>query len=124
MTCRGVRGAITVEANETGAILAATRTLLERLAAANDLQVADVAGVLFTVTPDLDAVYPAQAARDLGWVSTPLLCMQEMAVVGSLRHCIRVLVLWDTDLGPGEIQHVYLRGARVLRPDLAGEGNR
>jgi chorismate mutase len=121
MTCRGIRGAITVEDNKLGAILAATRTLLEQMTAANDLQMEDVAGVIFTATPDLDAAYPARAARELGWVLTPLLCVQEMAVPGSLPHCIRALILWNTDLGPEEIHHVYLGGAKVLRPDLAGE---
>jgi chorismate mutase len=121
MTCRGIRGAITVKANGAGAILAATRTLLEMMTSANRLQLEDIASIIFTATPDLDAVYPARAAREMGWLSTPLLCMQEMAVAGSLPHCIRVLVLWNTELGPEEIHHVYLEGAKVLRPDLAEE---
>jgi len=110
-----------VEADEAQAVLAATRTLLEQMIAANKLNIADVASVIFTATPDLTAVYPARAARELGWVSTPLLCMQEMAVVGSLARCIRVLILWNTDLSPDEIRHQYLKGARVLRPDWAEE---
>jgi chorismate mutase len=119
--CRGIRGAITVRANEIDAILAATRTLLQAMVDANRLQIDDVASVIFTATPDLDTVYPARAARELGWISTPLLCMQEMAVEGSPPRCIRVLVLWNTDLGPEEIHHIYLEGAKVLRPDLAEE---
>jgi chorismate mutase len=110
-----------VEANEANAILAATRALLREIAVANNLAPDDIASVIFTATPDLDAVYPARAARDLGWVSTPLLCMQEMAVAGSLTRCIRVLIHWNTDLQPEEIHHIYLEGARVLRPDLAEE---
>jgi chorismate mutase len=121
MTCRGIRGAITVEANEAPAVLAATRTLLEKMVAANKLDIEDVASVIFTATPDLTAVYPARAAREMGWVSTPLLCIQEMAVAGSLARCIRVLILWNTDLGPDEIHHLYLKGATVLRPDWAEE---
>ncbi len=122
MACRGVRGAIGVDANEADAIVAATRELLERIVAANGLAVEDVASVVFTVTPDLDAAYPARAARQMGWVNTPLLCMQEMTVAGGLPRCIRVLIHWNTDLSPRQIQHVYLGRARALRPDLTEEG--
>lgn len=118
MTCRGIRGAVTVSANEAEAILAGTRDLLEHLVAANGVFEEDVASVIFTVTPDLDAAYPARAAREMGWVNTPFLCMQESPVAGSLPRCIRVLVHWNTDLPPGRVQHVYLGGARALRPDL------
>ncbi|MGD8997086.1 MAG: chorismate mutase [Anaerolineae bacterium] len=119
MTCRGIRGAICVEANQADAILRASRQLLERVVVANDLSAADVASVIFTATPDLDAAYPARAAREMGWVDIPLLCMQEMAVAGSLPRCIRVLVHWNTDRAPQEMRHVYLGAARALRPDLA-----
>lgn len=118
MNCRGIRGATEVEANDADSILAATRELLEHIVAANNLMVKDLASVIFTVTPDLDAAYPARAAREMGWVNTPLLCMQEMAVVGSLSRCIRVLLHWNTDLAPDQIQHIYLGQARSLRPDL------
>ena len=121
MTCRGIRGATSVGANDPDSIVAATRALLERIVAANGLLVKDVASVTFTATPDLDAIYPARAAREMGWVNTPLLCMQEMAVVGSLPRCIRVLVLWNTDLPFDQIQHIYLGSARGLRPDLVEE---
>ena len=121
MTCRGIRGATSVDTNDAGAIIAATRELLARIVATNDLSVQDVTSVIFTATPDLDAAYPARAAREMGWVNTPLLCMQEMAVAGSLPRCIRVLVLWNTDRPPGRIRHVYLGRARALRPDLVGE---
>lgn len=126
MNCRGIRGATSVEANTPEAILAATRELLERIVAANDLQVEEVASVIFTATPDLDAVYPARAARELGWQHTPLLCMQELDVAGSLSRCVRVLVHWNTDRGPAQVRHVYLGAARALRPDLvaAEEGTR
>lgn len=119
MTCRGIRGAITVGENTADAILAATHTLLEQIVTANQLIVDDIASVIFTATPDLDAAYPAVAARNIGWVHTPLLCMQEMAVHRSLPRCIRVLIHWNTDRTPDEIQHVYLGEARKLRPDLA-----
>jgi chorismate mutase len=121
MGCRGIRGAIDVEANEAEAIVAATRTLLERIVAANNLAVEDVVSVILTATADLDAAYPARAAREMGWLNAPLLCVQEMAVAGSLPHCIRVLVHWNTDLPLERIRHVYLGRARTLRPDWAEE---
>ena len=118
LACRGVRGAITVEDNEARAILSATEELLQALIDANGLRQEDVASVIFTTTGDLDAVCPAVAARQLGWTRTALLCLQEMAVPGSLPRCIRVLVHWNTERAIDEIQHVYLREARCLRPDL------
>lgn len=121
MSCRGIRGATSVDANDADAITTATRELLERIVALNDLLVDDVASVIFTVTPDLDAAYPARAAHEMGWMNTPLVCMQEMAVSGSLPRCIRVLVLWNTDLHPNQIRHVYLGNACALRPDLMEE---
>ncbi len=121
MTCRGIRGAISVDANSAEAIVAATRELLERIIAANGLAADDVASVILSATADLDAAYPARAVREMGWVNVPLLCMQEMAVVGSLARCIRVLVHWNTDLAPAQIRHVYLDRACVLRPDLMEE---
>ncbi len=121
MTCRGIRGAVCAEANQADAILSATRALLQRIVAANDLSTDQVASAIFTATSDLDAAYPARAARELGWTGVPLLCMQELAVAGSLPRCIRVLIHWNTDRAPGEIRHVYLGTARALRPDLAAD---
>ncbi|MEE8390143.1 MAG: chorismate mutase [Anaerolineae bacterium] len=121
MACRGIRGAVSVEINDAGAIIAATRDLLERIVVANGVSVDDIASVIFTATPDLDAAYPARAAREMGWVNTPLLCMQEMAVVDSLPRCIRVLLHWNTGLSPAQIRHVYLGHAHALRPDLMEE---
>ena len=121
MACRGIRGAITVEENTAGDIKTAVRTLLENIVAANALDVADIASVIFTATPDLDAVYPAVAAREMGWVNTPLLCVQEMAVQDNLPRCIRVLLHWNTECAQAAIHHVYLGDARALRPDLASD---
>ena len=118
MTCRGIRGAVCARANETDAILAATQRLLERIVAHNDLQADDLASAIFTATPDLDAAYPARAAREMGWTRVPLLCMQEMNVVDTLPRCIRVLIHWNSDRAPDDIRHVYLGEARALRPDL------
>jgi len=121
-SCRGIRGATTVPQNERKAILDATSELLEQVIRENGVQEQDVASVVFSATPDLDAVYPAVAARQLGWTQTPLLCVQEMCVLGSLPRCIRILVHWNTDLSPEAIRHVYLHEARSLRPDLTENG--
>ena len=110
-----------MENNDAAAIVAATREMLERIVADNELAVSDVACVIFTATPDLDTAYPARAAREMGWMTTPLLCEQEMTVKGGLPRCIRALLLWNTDLPPEQIRHVYLGKARALRPDLAEE---
>lgn len=124
MVCLGIRGATSVDANNADAILAATRTLLERIVSANNVSVEGVASVIFTVTPDLNAAYPARAAREMGWVNTPLLCTQDVAVEDGLPRCIRVLIHWNTDLSPQRIQHIYLGDARTLRPDLTEEGEK
>jgi chorismate mutase len=122
MPCRGIRGATTVEANSAAEILAATRELLARLVETNGIAVEDVASALFTVTSDLTAAFPAQAAREWGWQHAALLDAQEIPVPGSLSRCVRVLVHWNTDKTQAEIRHVYLRGAEALRPDLAEGG--
>lgn len=119
IVCRGVRGAISVEANTREAILAATRELLESLVEANGLSPEDVASVFLTATPDLDADFPAQATRQMGWDTTALLCAQEIAVPHAAQRIIRVLIHWNTAKSAGEIRHVYLKDARALRPDRA-----
>lgn len=117
IVCRGVRGATTVQENSAEAILTATRQLLETIVYANDMDAGDVASIYFTTTQDLDAAYPAAAARELGWTEVALLCGHEMKVPGSLPRCIRVLIHWNTSCAPGEIKHIYLREAKTLRPD-------
>lgn len=119
MTVRGVRGAITVTKNETEMILAATKELLLAILDANPtLRAPDIASAFFTVTEDLDAVHPAKAAREMGWVNTPLICAREIPVPGSLPLCIRVLLHWNTGISPDTVQHVFLKNAERLRPDL------
>jgi chorismate mutase len=118
MTIRGIRGATTVSANTAGEILAATAELLRAIVAANSLAPEDVACVTFTVTPDLDAAFPARAARELGWQHVPLLDACEIPVPGSLPRCIRALLLWNTDTPQADIVQIYLRDAQTLRPDL------
>lgn len=122
MACRGIRGATTVDENTTEAILGATRELLEAIVRANNLCPADIAAAIFTTTTDLNAEFPAVAARQLGWTDVALLCSHEMDVPGSLRRCIRVLLLVNSDRSQAEVVHVYLRGAKVLRTDKVYPG--
>jgi prephenate dehydrogenase len=116
--CRGLRGATTATENSPAAILAATRELLERLVTRNTLAVEDIASAFFTVTDDLDAAYPALAARELGWTEVALLCAREIPVPSSVARCIRVLLHINTTKGQGDLRHVYLREAARLRPDF------
>jgi chorismate mutase len=118
MFCRGVRGATTVSVNDREEILKATRQLVALLVRRNGIRKEDVASAIFTTTPDLDAEFPALAARQLGWLEVPMLCGHEIAVPGSLPRCIRVLVNWNTETPQHEIQHIYIRDAVRLRPDL------
>lgn len=117
MYCRGVRGATTVEANTVEAILEATRELLLLMIEANAIDSADVGSAIFTTTPDLNADFPALAARHLGWHEVALMCGHEMNVPGALPMCIRVLLHWNTPRTQAEIKHIYIRGAQHLRPD-------
>ncbi|HEX6966935.1 MAG TPA: chorismate mutase [Gemmatimonadaceae bacterium] len=116
---RAIRGATTVERDDADLVRAATRELLEQIVARNALETDDIISVIFTVTADLRSEFPAHAARALGWVDVPLLCTMEIPVPGSLAHCIRILLHVESDRDRDGIAHVYLRGARVLRPDLA-----
>jgi chorismate mutase len=117
--CRGIRGATTVEHNDREEILAATTELLELLISRNDLHPEDVASVIFTVTDDLDAEFPALAARFLGWTEVALMCTREIPVPGSLEKCIRILLHVNTTRSAAEIQHVYIRKAVNLRPTFS-----
>ena len=119
MPCRGVRGATTAESNSRDDILAATRQLVALIIRQNGIEPVDVASAIFTTTTDLDAEFPALAARQLGWLDVPLLCGHEINVPGSLRRCVRVLVHWNTDKAQSEVNHVYIKQARRLRPDLS-----
>ena len=117
--CRGIRGATTADANTRESILEATRDMLERLIHENDIREEDIASAIFSTTSDLNAEFPAVAARQLGWLDTALFCTHEMAVPGSLERCIRVLIHWNTTHRASEIRHVYIRGAQNLRPERA-----
>ena len=116
--CRGIRGATTVEADSREAIIAATIEMLNAIVEANDVEAEEIASAFFTTTPDLTAEFPALAARQIGWTSVALMGAQEMEVPGSLQRCLRVLVHVNTAKRADEIRHIYLRGAKALRPDL------
>ncbi|WP_047815875.1 chorismate mutase [Rhodopirellula islandica] len=117
--CRGVRGATTVEQDDRKEILKATTQLLALMIRRNEIDSTDLASATFTVTKDLHSEFPALAARQLGWLEVPLLCGYEVSVEGSLPRCIRVLLHWNTTKSQSEIQHVYIRDAVKLRPDLS-----
>ena len=114
---RGIRGATVAAENSEEAILAATRELLYTMIRANDIRPQEVASAHFTTTVDLNATYPALAARQLGWFDVALLCGHEMDVPGGLEQCIRILIHWNTSKAADEIAHVYLHKAQTLRPD-------
>lgn len=118
MHIRGVRGAITVEDDSERSILEATRELLQQMAQSNNVETDEIAAILFTSTPDLTAAFPAEAARQMQWTTVPLMSATEIAVPGALPMCIRVLMLWNTPRAQEEIEHIYLRRAAALRPDL------
>jgi chorismate mutase len=122
MWIRGVRGATCASANSREAIIEATMAMLQRLVADNGIEPDDIASAFFSTTHDLNADFPAIAARQLGWRDVPLMCMHEMAVPNSLPLCVRVMIHWNTDKRPAEIRHVYMNGAERLRPDLIREG--
>ncbi|PHV71164.1 chorismate mutase [Sporanaerobium hydrogeniformans] len=120
MRCISIRGAITAKANTREAMLEATRTLVQAIIEANQIDKKQIIQILFTATKDLDAVYPAVAARELGITEAALMCMQELSVEDSLSMCIRVAVLIESEvLTRKTVKHQYLEGAKVLRPDLA-----
>jgi chorismate mutase len=126
MSVRGIRGAVQAAANTREAIHAATMALLKAMARANRVRRADIAAAFFTVTDDLDADFPAHAARRLGWTDVPLLCMREMHVPGSMPRVVRVLLLVNTRKSQAAMGHAYIGAAAVLRPDVRGprRGNR
>ncbi|MBI5701636.1 chorismate mutase [Candidatus Saganbacteria bacterium] len=115
---RGIRGAITVKKNSVEEILSATEKLLKEIIKANSISIHDIASAFFTSTSDLDAEFPAKAARLMGWVNVPLLCACEISVPQSLKRCIRALILLNSDKQQKDIKNIYLEGAITLREDL------
>lgn len=116
---RGIRGAITVERNTREEIIAATKELLLSLVRENGIEIEDIASIFFTLTPDLNAEFPALAARELGWQYVPLLCAQEIDVPGAMGKVLRVLMHVNTEKSQKELKHLYLKGAATLRLDLS-----
>jgi chorismate mutase len=113
-----VRGATTVENNNSDEIIAETQKLLLEMAKRNELHEEDIISIIFTVTQDLDKAFPAVAARNIGWTSTALMCMNEINVQGSLKKCIRIMMHVNSEKGKKDIKHIYTNGAKVLRPDI------
>jgi chorismate mutase len=118
MAVRGVRGATTVPSNDAQSIVVATQSLLREMLEANRIELEDLAAAHFTLTDDLDAAFPAYAARQMGWEQVPLFDARQIPVPGSLPRCIRALLMWNTDVPQHSVIHVYQREAKRLRPDL------
>lgn len=117
---RGIRGATTVKQNDANEMIENTKKLLDEMILKNKIVPENVAQVLISVTNDLDAVFPARAMRLLdGWTYIPVMCTREVPVVNSLEKCIRIMMTVETDIPQDQIEHVYLEGAIVLRPDLS-----
>ena len=112
---RGIRGATTAESNTREDVLAAAAELMERLIEANSIDADDVAAAFFTTTPDLNAEFPAAAARLMGWTYVALMGASEIDVPDAPPLCIRVLILINTDTPPQQLKNIYLRGATNLR---------
>lgn len=115
---RGIRGATCADENSLERIHAATRELLSEMLRSNDVLSEDIASIMFTVTDDLNAAYPAKAARELGLVLVPLMCSREIPVPGAVPKCIRVLMLVNTTKSQKDLVHIYMKEAQRLRPDL------
>ena len=119
MSVRGIRGATSVDADVSEQIREATRELIEEILKRNEItDFDDVISAVFTTTPDLVSAFPAEAARHIGMTTVPLLCALEIPVAGSMQKCIRILLHVNSDRKPAEIEHVYLRDAEKLRPDM------
>ncbi|MBG92439.1 MAG: chorismate mutase [Chloroflexi bacterium] len=121
MMLRGVRGATTVSQNTREDILDRTKELLRSIVDANSIHKDDVASIVFSCTRDLDAVFPAEAAREDGWTEVALECFSEMYVEGGLKQCIRILMHVNTEKSNAELNHIYIHGATSLRADLVNE---
>ena len=121
MLVRGIRGAIIVNSNTKEEIIEITKELLVALQRENNFKIEDIVSIFFNATPDLNAAFPAQAARELGWDRVPLFDMQEIEIPGSLQKCIRILIQINCQKSLQEIKHCYLRGAKILRKDLIKE---
>lgn len=115
---RAIRGAITVSTNDKEEIWSATEEMVSAIIKENNLDLNDLISITFTLTPDLDVCYPAVRVREMGITNVPLMNMSELPVLGALEKCIRVIVETNSDKSLDEIKHIYLKGAKKLRPDI------
>ena len=119
MAVRAIRGATRLGADDPVEMSEAVVELVTAMLERNDVDRADLISALFTATPDLVSMFPAAAARGLGLGDVPLICAQEIDVAGALTRVVRVMAHIETERSRSELVHVYLRGAEVLRQDLA-----
>ena len=119
MTCRGIRGAITINENKKEPIIEGTIRLLNEIISVNEIKEEDIVSIFFSVTEDLNATFPARAARNMGLTTTPLLCFHEIRVPDGLEKCIRILMHVNSTKDKSSIKHIYLEKAESLRPDIA-----
>lgn len=115
MHCRGVRGATTVAQNTRESIISSAKELLQNMIDSNGINPANIAGIIFTTTKDLNAEFPAAAAREMGWNDAAMLCSHEMDVPDSLSMCLRIMIFLNTEKSAKEIIHVYINGAKNLK---------
>jgi chorismate mutase len=118
-TVRAIRGAIQLDVDEREHVLSSTRELVASVLEANSLSKEDIISIMFTATPDVRSEFPAVAARELGLGDVPLMCTQELDILGAMPRVIRLMAHVNTTLSRSEISHIYLRGATALRRDLA-----
>ena len=121
MTVRGIRGAITVSENTINDIIEDTKILLTKMIAENDIDQTEIVSIFFSITKDLNATFPARAARQMNLTHTPLLCFHEIRVPDGLEKCIRILMHVNSDKSIEDIEHVYLEKAASLRPDISNK---
>lgn len=119
MFVRALRGAITSDKNTAEEIVNNTTILLNQLIEKNEININDIVCMIFTLTDDLDAEFPAVAARNIGLTEVPLLCMKELNIQKSLSKCIRIMIQFNTEKSNNDLHHVFLKDAKSLRPDLA-----
>ena len=121
---RAFRGATQLSADTKAEMREAVVELLQDLLKANSISDGDLISILFTATPDIKSDFPAAGVRELGLVDLPLICAQELDVAGSLPRTIRLLIHANSSLTRSQVTHKYLRGAVVLRPDLAAKADK
>ena len=117
---RGIRGAITIDSNTQDAVRTSVVSLISEIKNRNNFENKDISHVIFTLTDDINCIYPAKIAREefKDWAEVPMVCMNEMKIQNSITKCLRILIVINTNLAQSDINHVYLKGAQVLRKDI------